>query len=573
MALRVRAPEEFSDVGVSNQFRPTSVDVSAATSFVREARQGLQQVGDIVDAAHDNALRSQALADSVEYETRLSALRAEMDNEAPPEGIDPTDWARAYPQRWQQRSATIREDVSRRRGRRSNSYLRYFDERATQITGREQQGAIERGQAQIVDIDRAAGVELLATLAAGATNPDLPETADGDAPSRSRYEQQYIEHAREMARRGTWSYQFAAERVTQLQSERRTFLETEGRFSRAREAADNALEQFPDDPDQRLAMVNEIENPREREQAVQFVMADIGRIETTRQAEVQAARSRIEVLINRHGVSWRRYATPEDIARIEADPGGLAQIRAQLDSLLDPTGGSAVSRGIASARFRAVLEDLGNTADPVVGRIFAGLDLDAPLTAEEAAALRAARFADVEEGDVLSATLSREDYTAVLDLQRTRRSGVLPNGSLVVDREVDDVVGYVVANGLADFGREDDSADRRTNQQLFRAFVSQIVRDNFASGGARDLTQAEIASISRLALSRARVDSRNQDNTPMYRRRTSNRVTFGEIPATTATRLRLSLPPERTAGLTAQQIDELVVAAYAEENRRRVQGR
>lgn len=569
--MRIRAPEEFADVGVSNEFRPTSVDVNAATSFVREAKTSLRDIGSIVDAAHDNAMRSQALADSVEYETRLTALKAEMDNEAPPEGTDVTDWARTYPQRWQQRSTTLRDDVSRRRGRRSNSYLRYFDERANQIAGREQQGAIERSQAAIVDIDRGAGMEVLATLRAHATDPDLPETADGESPSRARYEQQYIETAREFARRGTWSNAFAAEQITQLQSERRTFLETEGRFQRAREAADRVREQFPDDVDQQIETLSEIPNAREREQAINFAMSDSSRDQAARQDEVLRARSRIEVLVNRHGASWRRYATPEDIARIEADPGGMAQIHSQLDSMLDPTGSTAVTRGLNSARYRVLLEDFGNSSDPSVGRAFVGIDLDRPISAADAAALRAAGFADVEEGTVLSATLTREDYASIVQLQRERRSGVTANGGLVVTREVDDVVGYVTANGLADFGRDGDASDRRVMETQFRAFVGQIVRDDFANGGARDLTPQEVASIARLALNRSNQNGGN-NGTPLYRRTRSNRTTIDQIPAATAARLRRGLG-SRATGLTTEQIDELVVDAYADENRLRAQGR
>jgi len=570
--MRIRAPEEFADVGVSNNFRPTSIDVNAATSFVREAKTSLREIGSIVDAAHDNAMRSQALADSVEYETRLTALRAEMSNEPPPDGTDVTDWARTYPQRWEQRASSIRQEVSRSRGRRSNAYLRYFDERANQIAGRDQQGAIERSQAAIVDIDRGAGMEVLATLRAHATNPDLPETAEGDNPSRARYEQQYIETAREFARRGTWSNTFAAEQITQLQSERRTFLETEGRFQRAREAADRVREQFPDDVDQQIEALSEISNAREREQAINFAMADSSRDQAARQDEVMRARSRIEVLVNRHGASWRRYAEPADIARIEADPGGMAQIRSQLDAMLDPTGSTGVTRGLNSARYRVLLEDFGNSSDPAVGRAFVNIDLDRPLNARDAAALRDAGFADVEEGTVLSATLTREDYASIIELQRSRRSGVMPNGNLIVNREVDDVVGYVTANGLADFGVDDDSNSRRLMQSQFRAFVGQIIRDDFERGGARDLTPQEVSAIARLALNRTNQNGRGTNSTPLYRRMNSNRVSIDQIPAATAARLRRDLG-SRAVGLTTAQIDELVVDAYADENRLRARNR
>lgn len=570
--MRIRAPEEFSDINVQNNFRPTSVDVSAATSFVREARSSLQQIGDIVDAAHDNAMRSQALADSVELETRLTALRADMSSEQPPDGIDVTDWARTYPQRWQQRSAAIRNEISRQRGRRSNSYLRYFEERANPIEGREQQGAIERSQAAIVDIDRGAGIELLATLRAHATNPDMPETAEGDAPSRARYEQQYIETAREFARRGTWSNAFAAEQITQLQAERRNFLETEGRFQRTREMADSILAANPNDPDLQLEAASQIENARDREQVTAFIMTDNARQREAFQVEVQQARSRIEVLINQHGAAWERYAEPADIARVNADPGARAQIRGQLDDLMDPTGSSAQMRALNSARFRVLLEDLGNSSDPSVGSVFAGIDFDRPLTARDAAALRAAGFADVDEGTVLSATLLREDYAAITDLQRTRRTGVLPNGDLAVTREIDDIMGYVRANGLADFGGDDDAGQRRVMQNQFRAFVGQIVRDDFSRGGARDLTPNEIASIARLALSRTGNNGRGTNSTPLYRRRASNTIPYDQIPAATAARLRRSLG-SRSVGLTTEQIDDLVVQAYAEENRDRARSR
>lgn len=570
--MRIRAPEEFADGSVQNNFRPTSVDVGAATSLVREARTSLREIGQIVDTAHDNAMRSQALADSVEYETRLTALRAEMDNEPPPDGTDEADWARTYPQRWMQRSTTIRDDVSRRRGRRSNAYLRYFDERANQIAGREQGSAIERSQAQIVDIDRAAGVELLATFAAGSMNPDLPETVEGDGPSRARYAQQYIDHARELARRGTWSNQFAAEQITQLQQERQNFLETEGRFSQAQHDADAIMAAHPDDQEAQLAAATEIQNPRAREMTTQMIVAANGRRREARQGNILAASSRIETLINQHGAGWRRYATPADIALIESDPGATTRIRNQLDALLDPTGGTAAARGIASARYRVLLEDLGNSADPVVGTVFASIDLDAPLTEEDAAAMREAGFAAAQEGDVLSASLSREDYSAIVDLQRQRRTGVAPNGDLVSSREVDDVVGYAIANGLADFGSDDDAATRRQNQQLFRAFVGQIIRDEFARGGARDLSPGEVAAIARTALGRTGQNGR-QNSTPMYRRRTDNRMQYSEIPVGTAMRIRSSLPASQTAGLSTQQIDALVVNAYAEENRHRAQGR
>lgn len=571
--MRIRAPEEFADGGVSNQFRPANVDASAATSFVREARTSLREIGSIVDAAHDNALRSQALADSVEYETRLTALRAEMDNEAPPDGTDETDWARTYPQRWQQRSTTIRDDVSRRRGRRSNAYLRYFDERANQIAGREQNGAIERSQAAIVDIDRAAGMELLATFAAGATNPDLPETVEGDGPSRARYVQQYIDHARELARRGTWSHQFAAERITQLTNERQTFLETEGRFSQSRTNADRIRGEHPGDQEAQLAAAAEIENPRERELTTQMIVSDNGRERDARQGNIMAARSRIETLINRHGPSWERYAQQADLELVRSDPGAMAQIRGQLDALLDPTGSTAASRGVASARNRVLFEDLSNSSDPTVGAAFVAIDLDTPLTERDAAALRAAGFADAQEGTVLSASLSREDYAAVVDMQRARRSGVAANGDMISSREVDDVVGYAIANGLADFGSDDDAATRRENQQLFRAFVGQIIRDDFARGGARDLSPAEVASIARLALNRTGQNGRNNNAAPLYRRRTDNRVQYNQIPSGVALRIRQSLPPAQTAGLSTEQIDALVVDAYARENRHRAQGR
>lgn len=571
--MRIRAPEEFADGNVSNQFRPANVDASAATAFVREARTSLREIGSIVDAAHDNALRSQALADSVEYETRLTALRAEMDNEAPPEGTDATDWARTYPQRWQQRSTTIRDDVSRRRGRRSNSYLRYFDERANQISGREQNGAIERSQAAIVDIDRAAGMELLSTFAAGATNPDLPETVEGDGPSRARYAQQYIDHARELARRGTWSHQFAAERITQLTNERQTFLETEGRFSQSRDNADRIRGEHPGDQEAQLAAAAEIENPREREMTTQMIVADNGRERDARQGNIMTARSRIETLINRHGPGWERYATQADLELVRSDPGAMAQIRGQLDALLDPTGGTASARGVASARNRVLFEDLSNSSDPTVGAAFVAIDLDTPLTERDAAALRAAGFADAQEGTVLSASLSREDYAAVVDMQRARRSGVASNGDNISSREVDDVVGYAIANGLADFGSDDDAATRRENQQLFRAFVGQIIRDDFARGGARDLSPAEVASIARLALNRTGQNGRSNNAAPLYRRRTDNRVQYRDIPAGVALRIRQNLPSSETAGLSTQQIDALVVDAYARENRHRAQGR
>lgn len=573
MALKIRAPEEFSDVGVSNNFRPTSVDASAATSFAREAKSSLREIGQIVDTAHDNALRSRALADSVEYETRLTSLQAEMANEAPPEGVETVDWASTYAQRWQQRSEQIRQDVSRRRGRRSNAYLRYFDERANQIAGREQQSAIERGQAQIVDIDRAAGVEMLATFAAGSMNPDLPETAEGDAPSRARYMQQYIDYARERAREGTWSHQFAAERITQLQSERQTFLETEGRFQRARENADRIRAMHPGDVQAQLDEADKIENAREREQSVAFIMSDTSQEAAALQQRRADAYSRISTLVNRHREAWRRYATPEDIATIEADLGGMAQIEAQLDNLINPGGGSAQARGVQSARYRALMEDFGNSADPVVGAAFGGLDLDAPLTETDAAIMRGAGFSNVQEGDVLSTALQREDYNAILALQRERRSGVQANGDLVVDREVGDVVGYVIANGLADFSSDDDSDARRTNQQLFRAFVSQIIRDDFTRGGARDLSPGEVAGIARLAMSRAQANSDQQNRTPMYRRRNTNTVPYNQIPAATALRLRNAIPTAQLAGRTPAQIDEMVVQAYAEENRLRAQGR
>jgi len=581
--MRIRAPEEFADGSVQNNFRPTSVDVGAATSLVREARTSLREIGQIVDTAHDNAMRSQALADSVEYETRLTALRAEMDNEPPPDGTDEADWARTYPQRWMQRSTTIRDDVSRRRGRRSNAYLRYFDERANQITGREQQSAIERGQAQIVDQDRAAGVEILATYAAQATNPDLaenpPEGSDpqNPPPSRSGYEQQYINYAREMARRGTWSYQFAAERITQLQSERRTFLETEGRFQRAREAADRVRDQFPDDVDQQIEALSEIENAREREQAINFAMSDSSRDQAARQAEVLGARSRVEVLINRHGASWQRYAQPEDIARIQADPGGMAQIDAQLDALLDPTGSTAATRGVNSARLRVLLEDFGNAPNFVdpdtgeaigVGQLFMGMNLDAPLSARDVDALNRAGLMAVQEGDVLSSVLTREDYSAISDLQRQRRSGVAPNGDLVVSREVNDIVAYVTANGLADFGSEDDSSTRRAWQAQFRAFVGQIVRSEFSgNGGARDLSEREIANIARQALSRTGNNGRGTDSTPLYRRRTSNRVPYQEIPRGIQMRLEASIRNNPNyVGMTDAEIQDQVVRAWAREN-------
>lgn len=570
--MRIRPPEEFSDVGVSNNFRPTTIDVNAATSFVREARTSLHDIGSIVDAAHDNAMRSQALADSVEYETRLTALRAEMDTEAPPDGTDVTDWARTYPQRWEQRSASIREDVSRRRGRRSNSYLRYFDERAVQIAGREQGNAIERSQAAMIDIDRGAGMELLASLAANATNPDVPETAEGEGPSRQRYEQQYIETAREFARRGTWSNAFAAERITQMQTERRNFAETEGRYQEARAVADRLREQFPEDVDSRLAAIDEIPDARLREQATDFVMADVSRTQAAEGEEQRQNRSQLEVLINQHGAAWQRYASPAQLERIRRDPGGMAQIRAQLDAMLDPTGSTAQTRSMNSARFRVLLEDLGNSGDAEVGTVFAGIDLDRPLTARDVAALREAGFADVEEGTVLSASLTREDYSAITDLQRSRRTGVLPNGDLVVTREIDDIMGYVRANGLGDFGGDDEAGERRVMQNQFRAFIGQIVRDDFARGGARDLTPAEVAGIARLAMSRMGQNGRGTNSTPLYRRRTSNRIPYNEIPAATAARLRRDLG-SRAAGLTTAQIDDLVIQAYADENRARAQGR
>jgi hypothetical protein len=576
--MRIRAPEEFIDGGVSNNFRPTNVDVSAATSLVREARTSLREIGDIVDTAHDNALRSQALADSVEYETRLTALRAEMDNEAPPDGTDETDWARTYPQRWEQRASAIREDVSRRRGRRSNAYLRYFDERATQIAGREQNGAIERSQVAVIDIARGAGQELLATYAAGAVNPDLPATAEGDAPSRARYVQQYIEYAREQARAGIWSHQYASEQITQLNTEVQRFEETEGRYNEARTIADRIRTEHPNDRQAQIEAAAQIENPRVREMASQFIVTDNARIDDARNGDINRARSRIETLINQFGAGWERHAAQSDVDLIKSDRGAWTDIQQQLAALADPTGSTGASRSLNSARTRTMFEYMAEAPassdpnEPNFSAIFRGLPLNSPLNAEQADAL-ATIIPGIEEGDVVSEALTREDYMAVVDLQRTVNSGVTPTGTLVLTREVDDVVAYATANGLADFNLEDDTGARRVRLNQFRGFVSVILRDQFESGGYRNLTPDEINSIVRLALSRAGNNGQGTNSTPLYRRRTSNRVTIDQIPAATAARLHRGLTTAQLAGKSQEQIDALIVDAYARENQQRAQAR
>lgn len=567
---QIRPPSDFNGVANTNNFRPVSIDEDAATSFTREAKKGFDALQQIVTQATDNTMRSQALADSVDLEVRLTRARNELESEPPPEGTDVTDWARTMPERWERRAKTEREAVMRARGRRPNTYLRYFEERATPIMGRETQVTLARSQAAVIDIDRGAGMELLGTLLARATDPDLPETAEAGTPSRAYYEQQYIETAREFARRGTWSHAYAAEQITSMQRERQQFADTEGRYQQSRNTADEIRAAHPDDFEAQLAAAAEIEDARGREQTTDFILADMNRDQATATGENQAARSRVETLINQHGAAWQRYATPADIERINRDPGARAQIRAQLDDMLDPTGSSATTRGLNSARYRALLEDVGNSTDPLVGRVFAGIDLDKPITAQEAAALRNAGFMEANEGDVLSATLTREDYQAVTDMQRTRRTGQMPNGGLVVDREVNDVVAYVRANGLADFGGDEEAGTRRVMQNQFRAFVSQIVRDEFSNGGARDLTPAEISQIAQLALSRAQPSGRGRNNTPLYRRRNSNRLSYDQIPAATAARLRRQiLATGEGSGRTTTQIDELVADAYAEENRNR----
>jgi hypothetical protein len=200
-----------------------------------------------------------------------------------------------------------------------------------------------------------------------------------------------------------------------------------------------------------------------------------------------------------------------------------------------------------------------------MGRAFVSLNLDIPLNEEQAMVLRDSGFADVQEGDVLADVLTTEDYRAVTQMQRERRTGVMPNGDFRTDATIDALVNSAVAQGLADFSAESDAATARTARAQFRSYVGAIVRDIYEAGGYRPISPQESQAIILEALSRA--DTR----TPRYRRpNVRGQTTYADIPVDTAFRIRRSLSMSDILGRSPEEVDQMVVDRYVREHRDRV---
>ncbi len=516
---RIRAPYEFNDGPINNNYRPVQIDTNAVTAPARGAQAVFQSVQEIVDHAADAANRNNAAADATQLEAELDRIGREMSAEAIPDNADPERWIREMPARFQARAAQARANIARARGMSAtNRYNEYFRPQADQTMARANSAMSERSQARIIDWGRGAVIERAAILRARAMNPDLDQEARDAAADKVR--ETYNEAVRDgfftrsqgEDTAGDFDRQYAEfNRGAALTS--RVLRET----ARIRGAGGSVQEQ--------LDAANQIDNlevrDRVRGEIIQNAQIDHAAFAADTERYSQMAQHEIET----NPAGWTSRLAPNVLDHLER-AGVMSSLRADADNRLtnglaglDNTGTArtrlAESSYATTAFFRSLIERTAGR--PALRTALIGMDLAAPLSANMARNMNAALGVNTfTEGMVISRQMTVEDFRELTASIESLRTGRIEqhgqNGpTTLMGGQIAQIVN-LAADELGLSFEGDNAQERTADRAMFEAFVRNEITQLWGTDANgqpqyRPLTDAEQRQIAAAALRHPRVRS------------------------------------------------------------------
>lgn len=511
---RIRAPYEYNDGPVGNQYRPAQINSDAATSVAREGERAFRTVGEIVDRAAEAAHRNNASADATQLEIELARIRREVESEPAPEdgSVSPEEWYRGIPTRFAERATLARRNIAQARGwRASNVYQNFFNPEADNVLARHSMAAEESAQQRVIDWGRGSVIERAALERSLAMNPD-----ERDPTARERAAVNVRDIYEQAARDGLLSRAEAEEQIA-------SFNESYAEFNRGASEVEEALSRTAEIRSgggtlaDQLAAAEEIEDlslrARVRNNLIQTRQQDQVAFDATTEEYERMANSAVE----RNPANWAASLAPEVRAHLEA-AGVMGSLRADAENILanaEAGAGGGTGRARLSDRSYVVsswLERLMSetASDPDLRRALLSTDFSAPLSDDQAEAINAVLGDEVfQSGQVIARLMTVDDWANVrrsLDQMRdgsydsSRESGP----TTMIGAEVDAIVRMAAEENAMSF----EGAPNRLNRRRFEVFANRAVRDLWGTGQDgqplyRTLTPEERRAIIRSALQRA----------------------------------------------------------------------